>query len=848
MLKPLLNLIEWMNQLEKEFLYESYSHIKFYVMAYQFDEEKYTITHLKLVFTSKSKEKSKWYRSLDEKAVLIEYMVKIDDLLRFFKFENGDHLSLTIGEMKFYFNKNLNLPPSYDSYLKTVRSLQGEHVGYRSSNLMSFLYLNHLYNGDGTYLEYKPKEKDIRFPILFTDYPKQLYIKDGDILNGREIIEEAFGTTYLTNTIPILIIEYPIETFKFRSTGRISENEFAIKIKWDIKKEYENLLDINYFVVDKKYPVTTKNVTIEEKFTDEFLITDFLILWKGDSRLVAENTRLFWRFYHTMQYLSDTKKRIKDYKENSKKIREHLRKDSVTIEERMSCYDKVSKIYRKIAGDFRYLSNSSMIDLTTKIRLYQRLESKYYAKSLTLYKDQFPAETQSIQPYLWLATILFRDFKEVKGFVFGEEKRRLSVATHFGYIGASPHFQINEIYYRLNDATKLIQERLRIGFQKRQCYTLLDNFEILGDLHIHMALLELISDDRGFHFRIDHNDLKLAKKCYKKARKYENKTEIPGVARLSTYIADYMPIFHKFIENSFLEKKIKYLKNYQNAPREPKGEKYDLQKTFDTLVEEIYEKSQAIGINKFNIINFLDQFKEDNLERVMAILLWKTEFKTTQEITDELIKLINTNVGNFQNTILVYFLGMELKSNNFFVTDVSNTIGRKFGVLTLDENFLCELEKLDKKRKYDLVFLDDVIGTGTQFVDIFDKIYGEKLEKLKSKFKTLENVKFHLLASFGSFDSREIISQELPFFNSDNIQYANLIRKEKKAFSSDPHISEVDMGRLKRFLKEADKIHWNGYKDSQFLVVLKQGCPNSSIGCFWRENSTIVPLWKRIHY
>ena len=96
MLKPLLNLIEWMNQLEKEFLYESYSHIKFYVMAYQFDEEKYTITHLKLVFTSKSKEKSKWYRSLDEKAVLIEYMVKIDDLLRFFKFEMGiiSHLRL----------------------------------------------------------------------------------------------------------------------------------------------------------------------------------------------------------------------------------------------------------------------------------------------------------------------------------------------------------------------------------------------------------------------------------------------------------------------------------------------------------------------------------------------------------------------------------------------------------------------------------------------------------------------------------------------------------------------------------------------------------------------------------
>ena len=110
-----------------------------------------------------------------------------------------------------------------------------------------------------------------------------------------------------------------------------------------------------------------------------------------------------------------------------------------------------------------------------------------------------------------------------------------------------------------------------------------------------------------------------------------------------------------------------------------------------------------------------------------------------------------------------------------------------------------------------------------------------------SKFKILENVKFSLLASFGSLNSREFISQKLPFFNYDNIQYANTIINDKKAFSSDPHISKVDMEKLMRFLKEADNEYWNGYNDSQFLVVLKQGCPNISIGSFWRENSTIVP-------
>ena len=852
MLRTLSNFIEWINQLEKEFLYEGYSHIKMHIMAYKFKEEKYTITHLKLQFSSNSIVTSKWRHSLNKKAIFIELSVKIEDLLGMVSLED-DQISITIGILKLYLNKNLNLPSSYENYLKMVRSLHGEYIGYRSPINMSFLYLNHLYNRDGTYLEYKPKETEVKFPVLFTNYPKQLFIKDGDLLNGKEIIDEVFGTNYLTFTIPILIIEYPIESFKFRSTGKISANEFAIKISWDIKKEYEKICDINYFVRDKKYPVTNKSISIEEKFADEFLIIDFLILWKGDPRLVAENSRIFWRFYHSLQYMSDTKNRIKDYKKNVKEIRENLRTNSIEIEERMSSYNKISSIYRKIAGEFRYLSGSTLVNLTKKIWLYQRLESKYYAKFLLLYKDHIPTKNQNIQTYLWLATILFRDFKEVKDFVFRAEKRRLSVVTHYSYIGASPHFQINEIYYRINDAVKVTQERLEEGFHQLEYYTLLDNFEILGDLHVHMGLLELISDDSDFYFRKSHNDLSLATQCYEKALKYEIKTEIPGVARLSVYVQNYMPIFHKFMDNNFLEKKITYINDFLNAKkkigfREPEKDPYGIQKTLETLIDEIYEKSSKIGIKKSKINSFLEQFKKDNLERIMAILLSNTEFRTTQEVTDELIKLIDMKVGDYKNTILVYTPGMDLKSNTFFVSDVSKTIGHKFRVLPLNDNLFCELEKLDKKQKYDLVFLDDIIGTGRQFYTIFENIFHEKSGELEKKFKPLENIKFYLLASFGSLDSREFISQKLPFFKFDNIQYANLIRKDKQAFSTDPDISDVDMERLKRFLKEADEEYWNGYNDSQFLVILKQGCPNSSIGCFWRENTTILPLWKRIHY
>ncbi len=232
----------------------------------------------------------------------------------------------------------------------------------------------------------------------------------------------------------------------------------------------------------------------------------------------------------------------------------------------------------------------------------------------------------------------------------------------------------------------------------------------------------------------------------------------------------------------------------------------------------------------------------------MAILLLKTEFRTIQEVTDDLINLIERKVVDYKNTIIVYIPGMELKSNNFLIPFVSKTRDHKFRVLNLNNNLLCKLENLDKKQEYDLVFLDDVIGTGRQFYSIFKNIFDEKLVELNRKLTILPNIRFCLMASFGSHDSRTFISQKLPFFNFDNILYANLIRKDKKAFSQDPNISKDEMERLKQFLKKSDEDYWDGDQSSEFLVILEHGAPNNSIGCFWRKDSNIRRLWKRIHY
>lgn len=77
--------------------------------------------------------------------------------------------------------------------------------------------------------------------------------------------------------------------------------------------------------------------------------------------------------------------------------------------------------------------------------------------------------------------------------------------------------------------------------------------------------------------------------------------------------------------------------------------------------------------------------------------------------------------------------------------------------------------------------------------------------------------------------TKKFIPQKLPFFKFDNILYANQIRKEDKAFSNDPNISEVDMKRLKDFLNNSDNKYWNGKYNSEFLVILDHGAPNNSI-------------------
>ena len=368
MLESLSNLFDWLKQIEREFLHENYTHINMHIMAYKFEEEKYIITHLKLKFFSKRIGTPRWHYSIHEKAVFIDHWIKIDELLKMFA-TNDDGLLLKIGGLELSFNKNLNLPPSYESYLKMVKTPHGEYLGHRSSSLMSFLYLNYLYNNDGAFIEYNPKETQIKYPILLSDYTKQIFIKDGDILKGNEIIDEVFGTSNLNFIVPILIIEYPIESFKFRSYGKIIANKIKIKFEWDIKKDYEKLIDVNYFVKEKKYPVTFKNFRIEEKFTDEFLIIDFIIWWKGDSRLVAEDSRVFWRFFSSLHYISEIKEHIRDYKRKVWEIREKLRTNSIKNEEKMGNYNQISKIYGKIAGEFKHLSSSSSIDFSPKIWL-----------------------------------------------------------------------------------------------------------------------------------------------------------------------------------------------------------------------------------------------------------------------------------------------------------------------------------------------------------------------------------------------------------------------------------------------------------------------------------------------
>lgn len=161
------------------------------------------------------------------------------------------------------------------------------------------------------------------------------------------------------------------------------------------------------------------------------------------------------------------------------------------------------------------------------------------------------------------------------------------------------------------------------------------------------------------------------------------------------------------------------------------------------------------------------------------------------------------------------------------------------------KEFLDFLRQIDSSKDQYFIFLDDVIGTGNQFTKNFKKEFKEQLNEIIQIHKSNTQFHFYLIAGIGSFASKKYISEQIELFTLDSIRFKISLNEEDKAFNSKNWKNNKLLEITKKFLKQKDSKWWNGYKDSQLLIVLEWNVPNNTIGCIWNETDKWKPIFPR---
>lgn len=258
-------------------------------------------------------------------------------------------------------------------------------------------------------------------------------------------------------------------------------------------------------------------------------------------------------------------------------------------------------------------------------------------------------------------------------------------------------------------------------------------------------------------------------------------------------------------------------------------------------------KGKELELADFKI--FLNQFPEKLRYSMLMILRRIKEYYFTQ---DDLIKRLKIEIDKIpfdKNTLifLVVFDSIWNKSNIFWsylIKKFTRILGKRISIYKASE-ILNKLRDHSNEKDIFLIFIDDVIGTGHQFIKAYNKDF--KNQFMEQGCHEKENIKLYLIAGVGSAESRHLISKKTNLI-LDRIRYSTTIRNSDKAFYKG-HWKDINaLEKLKDFLKSKDNMYWDGWRAAPskeglaFLVVLEWNTPNSTISCLWKE----TPDWKAL--
>ncbi len=276
---------------------------------------------------------------------------------------------------------------------------------------------------------------------------------------------------------------------------------------------------------------------------------------------------------------------------------------------------------------------------------------------------------------------------------------------------------------------------------------------------------------------------------------------------------------------------------------------YDIQSLEDQIIDEITLKIRKYKGDIYKPLKFklfLKQFKDSEIRFSFLkniLLRVKDYYYTFNNMTQAIVKEIEHLPFNEKDELIFVVLNqLSTKSPIFweyFTNHYLNLTSHKIEIKKSNK-IPKYLSKYTKQNRLFLIFLDDVIGTGEQFL----KFYKNDFENQYKKFTIQDDnrFKFYLVAGIGSEQSIDKISKKT-LIPECHIRYSRVIRPYERAFNPDNWDNIDDLIKVKEYLKQIHPIRWGGYRKNiteeglEYLVVLEWNTPNNTLGCLYKKNN-----------
>ncbi len=284
---------------------------------------------------------------------------------------------------------------------------------------------------------------------------------------------------------------------------------------------------------------------------------------------------------------------------------------------------------------------------------------------------------------------------------------------------------------------------------------------------------------------------------------------------------------------------------------------YTFIKMEDDFIGEINSKIKKFKSESYSPIRFklfLEQFKDPEIRfNFLKNILYRVKdyYYTFENMTQDLVKQIKTLPFRDDDELIFIILNeLNIKSQMFWTYFMQHYLDFISSNIKIKKSNKIPkfLSKYTGEHRLFLIFIEDVIGTGRQFIKFYKNDFHNQYIKYKIQKNSL--FKFYLVAGIGSEQSYKYISEN-SILSESHIRYSRVIREKEKAFNKENWDNEEEMEEVKEFLKKIHPKRWGGYKKEdtdkglEYLVVLEWNTPNNTIGCLYKKNNKWNPLFLR---